>query len=297
MDKYGFYEQFLQNCRSIISYTSKKEGFICFIVDEKRWKIPQNKGLILSSYKSAVFKNDKIQSSAQYFQITTILISNYQSPITNIQTMALQTAERVSSHEASDNVIFQRHLVAYNEAAKLIYGNVLEVGSGEGYGIELLASKAERYQAIDKYNTSVESYAAKFPHVHFQQMNIPPIEFPENTFDCIVTFQVIEHIEDDAGMVSEMARVLKPGGLLVLTTPNIKMSLTRNPWHVREYTVSQLKGLLQRYFSEVDMKGVYGNQKVMDYYNANKKIGRKNHSLRHLQPSIPPPSSITANSL
>lgn len=189
--------------------------------------------------------------------------------------MALQTAERVSSHEASDNVIFQRHLVAYNEAAKLIYGNVLEVGSGEGYGIELLASKVERYQAIDKYNTSVESYAAKYPHVHFQQMNIPPIEFPENTFDCIVTFQVIEHIEDDAGMVREMARVLKPGGLMIMTTPNIKMSLTRNPWHVREYTVSQLKGLLQNYFSEVDMKGVYGNQKVMDYYHANRKSVEK----------------------
>ena len=47
--------------------------------------------------------------------------------------MVLQTAERVSSHEASDNVIFQRHLVAYNEAAKLIYGNVLEVGDYVDY--------------------------------------------------------------------------------------------------------------------------------------------------------------------
>lgn len=184
--------------------------------------------------------------------------------------MSLQTAERVSSHEQSDNVIFQRHLVAYNEAAKRINGNVLEVGCGEGYGISLLAPKVTNYMAVDKFATNVDRYAANFSHVKFQQMSVPPLQFPDNTFDYIVTFQVIEHIEDDEKMVAEMSRVLKPGGKMIMTTPNIKMSLTRNPWHVREYTVGELETLLQRHFSVVDMQGVYGNKKIMDYYEQNK---------------------------
>ena len=184
--------------------------------------------------------------------------------------MSLQTAERVSSHEQSDNVIFQRHLVAYNAASNSIKGNVLEVGCGEGYGISLLAPKADSHMAVDKFATNVDAYSTAFSHVKFRQMSVPPLQFPDNTFDYIVTFQVIEHIEEDEQMVAEMARVLKPGGKMIMTTPNIKMSLTRNPWHVREYTVEQLETLLQRHFSVVDMQGVYGNKKVMDYYEQNK---------------------------
>lgn len=184
--------------------------------------------------------------------------------------MSLQTAERVSSNDHSDNVIYQRHLVAYTEAAKMISGKVLEVGCGEGYGIDILASHAEAYTAIDKYASNVDHYIAKYPHVDFIRKSVPPFPFEDNTFDCLVSFQVIEHIEDDVQFVKEMARVLKPGGLAILTTPNIKMSLTRNPWHVREYTVQELTNLLGAYFSEVNMRGVYGNQKVMDYYEKNK---------------------------
>lgn len=187
----------------------------------------------------------------------------------------MQTAERISSQDASDNVIYQRHLVAYNEAAKLIQGKVLEIGCGEGYGLSILAEHAEEYVAIDKFNTNVAQFAGQNNNISFLQMSIPPIDFPDNTFDSIVSFQVIEHIENDETMVAEMARILKSGGRMVLTTPNIKMSLTRNPWHVREYTVAQLSQLLQKYFTTVDMRGVYGNKKVMDYYEKNKASVRK----------------------
>lgn len=184
--------------------------------------------------------------------------------------MSLQTAERVSSHDASDNVIFQRHLVAYREASKLIGGKVLEVGCGEGYGIAILALKAQEYVAIDKFQTNLDDYKKQYKNIRFMQANVPPFPFEDNTFDALVTFQVIEHIEEDEEFVSEMYRVLKPKGTLVLTTPNIKMSLTRNPWHVREYTAERLTKLLARFFSEVDMQGVYGNEKVMKYYEKNK---------------------------
>lgn len=53
------------------------------------------------------------------------------------------------------------------------------------------------------------------------------------------------------------------------------MSLTRNPWHVREYTVNELEKLMNSVFDQVSMKGVYGNEKVMEYYDANKKSVQK----------------------
>ena len=60
-------------------------------------------------------------------------------------------------------------------------------------------------------------------------MNVPPLKFDDNSIDFVVTFQVIEHIKDDEKFVQEIHRVLKPGGKLILTTPNILMSLSRNP--------------------------------------------------------------------
>ena len=67
----------------------------------------------------------------------------------------LQTAERSSHLDPSENVIYQRHLIAYKEAEKIISGTVLEIGSGEGYGIIELAPKSEHYIAVDKYETSI----------------------------------------------------------------------------------------------------------------------------------------------
>jgi len=91
----------------------------------------------------------------------------------------------------------------------------------------------------------------------------------------VVTFQVIEHIKNDHLFLSEIKRVLKPGGKLLLTTPNIVMSLTRNPCHVREYTLCQMKDLAEKVFSTVEIKGVYGNEKVMAYYDENRRSVRK----------------------
>ena len=182
----------------------------------------------------------------------------------------MQTAERISSQDVSDHVIYQRHLVAYHAAAGLIGGAVLEIGCGEGYGIGILAPHATQYQALDKYRTHLPPAAANLPHVAFKQADVPPLPFSDNSFDAVVSFQVIEHIENDNEFVGEIYRVLKPGGLLILSTPNITMSLTRNPWHVREYTPQQLHDLLCRRFEQVDIHGVFGNDRVMEYYEKNK---------------------------
>jgi len=185
----------------------------------------------------------------------------------------VQTAERNSGNEASDNVIHHRHLIAYNEAAKRVSGSVLEIGSGEGYGIRILSPLAKEYFAFDKHPTPIDP---AFSNVVFHQTHIPPLTgIADNTIDFVVTFQVIEHIKNDRYFLEEVKRVLKPGGKLILTTPNIRMSLTRNPWHIREYTPEQMKKLMLDIFPKTEFLGVYGNEKVMKYHDENRKSIRK----------------------
>lgn len=183
------------------------------------------------------------------------------------------SAERVSL-EVQNNYLFQRSIKAYYEAATVVRGKVLEIGTGSGYGVEIISGVADEFVTVDKFNTEIDF--SKYKNVTFKQMNIPPfIGIDDNTFDNAITFQVIEHIEDDNAFVKEIHRVLKPGGKLVITTPNIKMSITRNPWHVREYTVEQFRTLLSKHFSRVEAKGVYGNAKSDEYYENNKKSVQK----------------------
>ncbi|GAB4031365.1 class I SAM-dependent methyltransferase [Spirosoma jeollabukense] len=187
-----------------------------------------------------------------------------------------KTTEITSAEIASDNPVHQRLLFPYVEAANLVSGNVLEIGCGWGRGLELLNKAARQYTGIDKNQELISALSAEYPNATFIAANIPPLAgLADNTFDFIVTFQVIEHIENDDLFIKEAHRVLKPGGKLLLTTVNKTFSLTRNPWHVREYYADGLKSLMAKYFSAVDTKGIHGNKKVMTYYEQNKESVKK----------------------
>jgi ubiquinone/menaquinone biosynthesis C-methylase UbiE len=186
--------------------------------------------------------------------------------------MATYTTEIASDKIVSDNPIHQRLLQAYYLAKPYVKGDLLELGCGEGRGVELLAPLATSYLALDKIDQVIHDLQKKYKDVEFKQAFFPPFtDLDDNSFDTIVSFQVIEHIKKDEDFLQEIYRVLKPGGRAILTTPNIKKTLTRNPWHVREYTAEQLTDLAKKYFAEVEMKGISGNDKVMTYYEANKK--------------------------
>jgi 2-polyprenyl-3-methyl-5-hydroxy-6-metoxy-1,4-benzoquinol methylase len=188
----------------------------------------------------------------------------------------IYTTEITSTEITSDNPIHQRLYKAYVVAASYIRGDVLEVGCGQGRGLELLIPKAKTFTAVDKIEPVVKELQQKFPTATFKSMNIPPFDgIADNSFDTVISFQVIEHIEDDELFLREIYRVLRPGGLAMLTTPNRKMSLTRNPWHIREYLAEELKALATRIFPHVEMQGISGNAKIMAYYEQNKKAVEK----------------------
>ncbi len=184
----------------------------------------------------------------------------------------IYTTEITSEEITSDNPIHQRLFKAYVVAAPYVKGDVLEVGCGEGRGIELLMKNAGSFTAVDKIESVIERLREKHPAARLISMNIPPLTgLPDNAFDVVVSFQVIEHIEDDRFFLEEIHRVLRPGGTALLTTPNRSLSLTRNPWHIREYLPHELRQLAGEIFAEADVKGITGNSKVMNYYEENRK--------------------------
>ena len=186
------------------------------------------------------------------------------------------TTEITSEEIVSDNPIHQRLFKAYVAAEPHIRGQVLEVGCGEGRGIPVILPFASSYTAIDKIESALVELRKKYPAGKFISMNIPPFQgLADNAYDTVLSFQVIEHIDDDFRYLQEIYRVLKPGGVALITTPNRKLSLTRNPWHVREYLADELSALAARVFPSVKMRGITGNAKVMAYYEENKRSVRR----------------------
>ena len=170
----------------------------------------------------------------------------------------LQTAERSSHLDPSENVIYQRHLIAYKEAAKLIRGTVLEVGSGEGYGIMELAPKADHYIAVDKYNTEISDELKKENNITFIQAEVPPLKgIEDNSVDFVVTFQVIEHIEDDEMFLQEIHRVLKPGGHFSISDVVVEGSLPEGLRKDAEMYAGCVSGAIQK---EVYLELIHTNR-------------------------------------
>lgn len=190
--------------------------------------------------------------------------------------MPISTSEITSASIASDNPIHQRLLYAYEKACDYVTGDLLEIGCGQGRGLELLLAKSKTYTGIDRNEHVISALKAKYPGRAFICGNVPPFAGLEsNRYDSLVTFQVIEHIENDKLFADEIYRVLKPGGVGIISTPNIRMSLTRNPWHVREYNLEELEALMMRRFNAINLMGIYGDEKVNKYYEQNKEAVKK----------------------
>lgn len=138
---------------------------------------------------------------------------------------------------------------------------VLEAGSGAGYGAQMLANVARKVYAIDLSAYSVSEGQKKYPkeNLKFAIGDIKQLKFADNTFDLISAFEIIEHLKEYRQAIKEFKRVLKPGGLLILSTPNKKIYSPGTkkpfyPYHTKEFTLSELKLLLINF----QIKAVWG---------------------------------------
>jgi SAM-dependent methyltransferase len=152
----------------------------------------------------------------------------------------------------SENYWFRRHEAAYAGLLPDVGGRtVLEVGCGEGYGTARIAAVAKHVLGIDYDEPSIRHAAATYPQAAFARANLAGLPIGDGAIEVVATLQVIEHVWDHPQFVRECARVLRPGGTLVVTTPNrltFSPGLDRpvNPFHTHEFTAAELTRLLSR---------------------------------------------------
>ncbi|MDT5011173.1 MAG: hypothetical protein QOH57_2790 [Mycobacterium sp.] len=160
------------------------------------------------------------------------------------------TGERTVPGLAEENYWFRRHEVVYRRLVGRCAGrDVLEAGCGEGYGADLIADVARRVIGLDYDETTVAHVRACYPRVDVRHGNLAALPLPDGSVDVVVNFQVIEHLWDQQQFVEECRRVLRTGGLLMMSTPNrITFSPGRdtpvNPFHTRELDARELTDLL-----------------------------------------------------
>lgn len=172
------------------------------------------------------------------------------------------TGERTIPGLAVENYWFRRHEVCYQWCTGICAGReVLEAGCGEGYGADLLASTASRVVALDYDAATVAHVGARYPAVEVLEANLAALPLDDATVDVVVNFQVIEHLWDQPQFIAECFRVLRPGGRLLISTPN-RITFTPgsdtpvNPFHTRELNAAELRELLCDGGFVVD--GMYG---------------------------------------
>jgi SAM-dependent methyltransferase len=160
------------------------------------------------------------------------------------------TGERTVPGLPEENYWFRRHEVVYQYCAPMCAGqDVLEAGCGEGYGAALLAFTARRVVAVDYDAATVAHVRSRYPSVDVMEGNLAALPLPDASVDVVVNFQVIEHLWDQPQFITECLRVLRPGGVLLMSTPN-RITFTPgsdtpvNPFHTRELNASELTELL-----------------------------------------------------
>jgi SAM-dependent methyltransferase len=181
------------------------------------------------------------------------------------------TGERLpGGGEQEFAVDMQRHLAAYRYAATLAAGrSVLDAGCGEGYGTAMLARVASRALGIDRPAVAAAAAARHAGSgAAYEGVDLERLAGLGRRFELVVSFQVIEHVIDPVGYLRALAACTAPGGTLVVTTPNRLMSVSENPYHLREWTAPELRALAAPVLPGVEVLGVHGSERVRAYERA-----------------------------
>lgn len=158
------------------------------------------------------------------------------------------------------------HRHRYLLAAQLTRGKeVLDIACGEGYGSAMMAGQAQRVTGVDISPAAVDHARRKYDkgNLRFATGSCAAIPLPDRSVDVVVSFETIEHHAEHEQMLREIRRVLRPDGLLVMSSPD-KSEYSdkpgyRNPFHVKELYKEEFRTLLASHFRQVRLLG----QRVM----------------------------------
>jgi ubiquinone/menaquinone biosynthesis C-methylase UbiE len=159
--------------------------------------------------------------------------------------------------------IAAEHLHRYLLASEFVSGlRVLDMGCGAGYGSSLLQN-CSSYLGIDVSESSVESATKSFGSqtVNFRVGDCQHLDLPDQSFDVVVCFEMLEHVENPDLIVREAKRLLTNNGIFISSTPDkdeYNRFLTEpNEFHVHEMTKDQYERLLSTYFPVNDLVGQF----------------------------------------
>lgn len=168
-----------------------------------------------------------------------------------------EVPERFVPDAMAGELVEAEHLARYWWAAALAGGcRVLDAGCGLGYGTNLLAaSGAAEVVGVDVAEAVVEAATGgAVPGARFAVASIHDLPFEDSSFDLVVCFEVLEHVERAPEAVAELVRVLAPGGVLAVSSPNPDVYVPGNPHHVHEFSADELRSVLAAHLPHVEVR-------------------------------------------
>lgn len=168
------------------------------------------------------------------------------------------TGERTVPGVWHENYWFRRHEVVYASLRDVVRGQiVLEAGCGEGYGAHLLSRDAARVHALDYDGYAVDHVRAAYPAVPVIRGNLASLPVADRSYDVVVSLQTVEHMWDQEAFVAECVRALRPGGTLVVSTPNALTFPPGNAYHPHELDATELHALVARHARVSSLRGLH----------------------------------------
>lgn len=147
------------------------------------------------------------------------------------------------------------HLERYRWAASRASGRILDAACGTGYGSALLLRVGE-VTGVDYDDEALASARVRAPTAAIVKVKLPILPFADASFDYVVSFETVEHIDDAPRFIAEAGRVLAPTGSVLISTPNGNYDTGANPWHVREYSLPDFLALIRENgFTEIAICG------------------------------------------